>query len=202
MVFCYSGNILFQGGGDSLLSNPSCRKESMTLTGHLWGSYSSMKSIQRPHIKVPEVWEQVPNPPGRGCREELWEPGLGGPLRRNHQDLLLVLPNLAVSLWAGSLGEALTCIPKSDGPLVSAGQASRHHARGTRVTTDMPAVVQHALEGTASRCGGRECRGTLTWRHGSLTVPTRREWLETCEKTLRPRTADRIASLTVNPHPL
>ncbi len=37
------------------------------------------------------------NGPGRGCREEneFGKPGPGGPVRRNHKDLLLILHDLA-----------------------------------------------------------------------------------------------------------
>lgn len=65
-------------------------------------------------MEVPEIWTQVPNgaeplrekalsqgdAPGRGCREEheFRKPGPGGPERRNQQDLLLILPDLAQCL--------------------------------------------------------------------------------------------------------
>ncbi len=65
-------------------------------------------------MKVPQIWTRVPygaeplrkevlpqrNVPGRGCCEEneFGTPGLGGPVRRDQQDLLLVLRDLAQCL--------------------------------------------------------------------------------------------------------
>ena len=65
-------------------------------------------------MEVPEIWTRVPNgakplrekvspqgdAPGRGCHEEheFRKPGPGGPVRRNQQDLFLVLPDLAQCL--------------------------------------------------------------------------------------------------------
>ncbi len=65
-------------------------------------------------MKVPQIRTRVPNgakplrkevlpqknAPGRVCREEneFGKPGPGGPVRRDQQDLLLVLPDLAQCL--------------------------------------------------------------------------------------------------------
>lgn len=57
--------------------------------------------------------------------------------------------------------------------LVSASQAFRHSARGTRGTIDVPAVGQRcgaqgtASEGTVSCCRGCKCGGSRTWLHSS-----------------------------------
>ncbi len=65
-------------------------------------------------MEVPEIWTRVPHGaeplrkkvlpqrdvPGRGCCEELEfrKPGPGGLVRRNQQDLFLILPDLAQCL--------------------------------------------------------------------------------------------------------
>ncbi len=62
-------------------------------------------------MEFPEIWTGVPycaeplrkkvlslgNAPGRGCREEheFRQSGPGGPVRRNQQDLFLIVPDLA-----------------------------------------------------------------------------------------------------------
>ncbi len=62
-------------------------------------------------MEVPQIWTRVPygakplreeflpqrNAPGRCCREgnEFGKPGLGGPMGRDQQDLLLILPELS-----------------------------------------------------------------------------------------------------------